>query len=302
MKNSLVICSKKLGKPVTLTIALSLSMTFACLGTSDDDSSSSSTSYDPDTWNSGIRDLNNSFDWSNSEDTDTSSIDMSSDQVGLDDPFSFFVTSLSAMLELSGSVDGFGGDLGGLEGADNICQTIAGNVGAGSKTWRAFLSVTGLIDGIAVNAIDRIGEGPWYDRNGRLIAENVAGLIGDRPAGDAQTVDDLPDEFGQPLSFLGDSHDILTGSNDVGELDSTDPTTTCNDWTETDLTAAVNRVIVGHSWPRADSGPSGGIQSWMSEHPAPGCLPGVTLEDLGPGLDGTVGGAGGYGGIYCFAL
>lgn len=297
MKNPILIFSKKPGNTITLSIALIFSMAIACLGTSDDDdSSSSSSSYDPDSWSSGIRDLNNSFDGNNP------STDISSDSSGSDDPFSFFVTSLEAMRDLSGSVDGFGGDLGGLAGADNICQTIAEGVGAGTKTWRAFLSVAGLFDGVAVNAIDRIGEGPWYDRNGRLIAENIAGLLGDRPAGDAQTVDDLPDEFGQPLSFLGDSHDILTGSNSVGELDSTDPTTTCNDWTETDLPAAVNRVNVGHSWPRADGGPGGGTQSWMSEHPAPGCLPGVTLEDLGPGFDGTVGGAGGYGGIYCFAL
>src|SRR5262245_53883373 len=82
--------------------------------------------------------------------------------------FSFFVTSLDTMRTQSGSQDGFGGNLGGLAGADAICQTAAANVGFGAKHWRAFLSVTA--DGAGggpVNAIDRIGEGPWYDRNGR---------------------------------------------------------------------------------------------------------------------------------------
>ena len=86
--------------------------------------------------------------------------------------FSFFVTSW-----LSGSAAGFGGDLrfgkaDGLSGGDEICRVIAESSlpGSGAKGWRAFLSVTKGADGKPVHAIDRVGEGPWYDRRGRLVA------------------------------------------------------------------------------------------------------------------------------------
>ena len=43
--------------------------------------------------------------------------------------------------------------------------------------------------------------------------------------------------------------------------------------------------------------------NWIAAHFVPGCEPGVQLEQLGGGQGTmTVGGAGGYGGIYCFAL
>ena len=93
--------------------------------------------------------------------------------------FSFFVTSLKAMQALSGSPLGFGGDLrfgeqgpgAGLRGADKICSAVAemSMPGSAQKQWRAFLSVASDADGQPVNAIDRIGEGPWYDRLGRLV-------------------------------------------------------------------------------------------------------------------------------------
>ena len=108
--------------------------------------------------------------------------------------FSFFVTSLEAVRRESGNENGFGGDLGGLEGADEICTRIAENSmpGSGAKIWRAFLSTT------TEDAIDRIGEGPWYDRTGRLISENIEGLLNERPDGDPTIVDDLPNETGVP--------------------------------------------------------------------------------------------------------
>jgi hypothetical protein len=97
--------------------------------------------------------------------------------------FSFFVTSLKAMRELSGSQNGFGGDLrfgetgegAGLRGADKICTRIAERSmpGSGAKQWRAFLSATsGGANGGAVHAIDRVGQGPWYDRLARLVANS----------------------------------------------------------------------------------------------------------------------------------
>ena len=102
-----------------------------------------------------------------------------------DEQFSFFVTSLSAMRALSGSQNGFGGDLkfgetgdgAGLRGADKICATIADRSmpGSSAKKWRAFLSTS------SVDAKDRVGDGPWYDRKGRLVAMDLQGLLGERP-------------------------------------------------------------------------------------------------------------------------
>ncbi len=221
--------------------------------------------------------------------------------------FSFFVTSLEAIQRLSGSNDGYGGDLGGLEGADQICQTIGGEAGAGHKTWRAFLSVTDGGGGQPVHAIDRIGEGPWYDANERLVAEDLAGLLNARPAGDAQSVNDLPDEWGVPISVLGDAHDVITGSNQQGQLARNDRNSTCNDWTSSDA-IGLNLVMCGHSFPRMGPGggrPGGGGRGgahWLSDHPLRGCTPGINLLQNGPGEGTCIGCSGGYGAIYCFAL
>jgi hypothetical protein len=227
---------------------------------------------------------------------------------------SFFVTSLDAMRRLSGSQDGFGGDFGGLAGADEICQTIAEGVGVGAKTWRAFLSVTRGEDGNPVHAIERIGEGPWYDANDRLVAQNIQGLLGERPDGDAQTINDLPDENGVPISALGDAHDIVTGSNQQGRLDSTNPASTCNDWTSADGNVGGDLIKCGHSFPRMARGgggrpgggggrPNRGGGNWVSDHTLRGCAPGVELRQTGggQGLD-FIGASGGYGGLYCFSV
>jgi hypothetical protein len=211
------------------------------------------------------------------------------------EPFSFFVTSLEAIRRESGSQDGYGGDLGGLSGADEICTRIAESAmeGAGAKGWRAFLSTS------TENAIDRIGEGPWYDRVGRLIAEDLDGIRSERPAGDPQIVDDLPNEMGVPnRAGTGggddDNHDTLTGSNSDGEWDGG---STCDDWTSTTTSQGPR---IGHSWP-ANSG-----QGWIQAHTAPGCAPSVNLVQGGgggmQGGGGGIGDSGGYGGFYCFAL
>lgn len=233
--------------------------------------------------------------------------------------FSFFVTSMASMLELAKAMDpaldeGFGGDFtygevgagAGLRGADKICTVIAEKSMAGNnKRWRAFLSVTKGEDGMPVNAIDRVGNGPWYDRIGRVVAMNKAGLMTTRPTGgDEAIADDLPNEFGVPNNQPDpnmpevDNHDTLTGSNEQGELDSTNMSDTCNDWTSKVGQQGMGPPRIGHSWPRQDG------QSWISEHDAGGCGPGVNIFGQGgpqPG-DYTVGAGGGYGGIYCFAL
>jgi hypothetical protein len=217
--------------------------------------------------------------------------------------FSFFVTSLGGMRRLSGKDIGFGGDLRfgeatGLEGADKICRTLAeGSMpGAGQKEWHAFLSTT------TVNAIDRVGNGPWYDRLGRLVAASKADLLNERPRGaDTAIVDDLPNEEGVPNHTDGspgcsgntcpDNHDTLTGSKSDGTWDGQ---STCDDWTNLE---ADGQPRIGHSWP------AGSGMNWIQAHSVSGCAAGVGIVQGGKGSgSGHVGALGGYGGIYCFAL
>ena len=181
---------------------------------------------------------------------------------GSDMRFSFFMTSFVAMQKLSNSTNGFGGDLrygesNGLAGADKICREIAESSmpGSGSKTWRAFLSATKGPDGMPVHAIDRIGEGPWYDRLGRLFAMTKIDAINVRPKG-AHTaiINDFPNEDGVPNHapdgmMQVDNHDVLTGTGTEGKLFSEDPKFTCQDWTSSEGAAGTPRV--GHSWPRS---------------------------------------------------
>ncbi|MFC1609432.1 hypothetical protein ACFL6C_00605 [Myxococcota bacterium] len=231
--------------------------------------------------------------------------------------FSFFVTSLAALQDLSASQDGFGGDLtfsetgpgAGLRGADQICAAIAERSmpGSSAKQWRAFLGVTDDGSGNPVNAIDRIGDGPWHDRVGRMLAPTRADLLFERPQnGDPTIRDDLPNEDGipnhrpDPTQPEVDNHHMLTGSDENGELESS--SATCQDWTTADGSSANGRPSCGFAWPRGGGGGGGG--HWMTSYAAPGCAPGVDIGGGGgpPPGDDTVGGGGGYGGFYCFAL
>jgi hypothetical protein len=219
--------------------------------------------------------------------------------------FSFFMTSQAGLQRLSNNENGFGGDLkfgkaDGVSGADEICRQLAETSMPGNgKTWRAFLSATKGPDGKAVNAIDRVGEGPWYDRRGRVVAMNKAALLQERPEGaDPAISDDLPNEDGVPNHNPGtgiiDNHNVLTGSTEMGTLDTQGLTATCQDWTNS--TSEGGRPRCGVSWPR------GGIVHWISVLNESGCEPGATPPGADSGPRGTVGGLGGYGGIYCFAL
>lgn len=237
--------------------------------------------------------------------------------------FSFFVTSLRALQELSGNSQGFGGDLrygetgpgAGLRGADRICAAIAERSMPGSsrKQWRAFLSVTNGGAGTPVHAIDRIGAGPWYDRLGRLFGNNLTEITAIRPTtANAAIRNDFPNEDGvpnhrpDPTAGQVDNHDMLTGSNTSGRLYGN--TATCLDWTS----ALGNRTTegrprVGHSWPRntgGGGGMGGSMDHWMSSLDEAGCAPGVSLIEMGGPILSmpTVGSGGGYGGFYCFAL
>jgi hypothetical protein len=232
--------------------------------------------------------------------------------------FSFFLISHSALRREAGNQDGFGGNFGGLKGADAICQRIAQHSSPcqSGKVWRAFLSTS------TVDAIDRVGEGPWYDRLGRLLASAKADLLQDRPRGaNVMIANDLPNEDGVPNrnpdgTGQVDNHQILTGSGSDGRLykqtemagaDEGGSSTSCGgeawsaqratcwDWTSAEPKGCPR---VGHSWPRQGSG-----LNWISVWNEGGCAPGGNLTEAG-GLDGTrrVGSAGGYGGFYCFAV
>lgn len=256
--------------------------------------------------------------------------------------FSFFVTSHKALQALSGSVDGFGGDLrygeaDGLSGADKICREIAERSMkcASTKGWRAFLSTTtGGPNGGPVHAIDRLGDGPWYDRIGRIVAMNKAALVNQRPMGaDPAILMDLPNEDGVPNHApdgeLLDNHDMITGSNTEGKLYTgrADPLeSTCKDWTSKERWGAPR---CGHPWPTMGKGgfpvgsaggpgfpggfgggsgfPGGGsigdLAHWISALDEAGCAPGAFLVEMGPPNPNnpTIGSGGGYGGFYCFA-
>lgn len=238
-------------------------------------------------------------------------------------PFSFFVTSLTALRRLSGSEHGFGGDLtygetgegAGLRGADKICTEIAESSmpGARAKTWRAYLSApTGGADGGPTHAIDRIGPGPWYDRLGRLFSASRANLNGFRPVdADDAIKNDFPNEHGVPNhnpdgTGVVDNHDTLTGSAADGTIYTGTANPTCSGWTSKE--GAAGRPRVGHSWPRRSGGScpsnSGCYGHWTSSLDEAGCAPGVNLIEMGGPKpnDPTVGSGGGYGGFYCFAL
>jgi hypothetical protein len=180
------------------------------------------------------------------------------------DNMSFFVTSANA---------GAGGDLGGLSGADAYCDSLASAVGAGGKSWRAYLSTS------SVDARDRIGDGPWYNAAGEMIAADVGGLHGDNNL----TAETALNEKGESPNYIGGAqpleHDILTGTNEDG----TASDMTCNDWTDG---SADSQAMLGH----ADRlGRNPGVNSWNAVHASQGCA----MENLTP--------TGGAGMFYCFA-
>jgi hypothetical protein len=233
--------------------------------------------------------------------------------------FSFFVTSMAAMQDLADTVAGFGGDYrfgetgpgAGLRGADKICATIAERSMKGSsvKGWRAFLSVTADAYGKQVDAISRVGEGPWYDRTGRLLAPTKADLLAVRPKnGDPSIQNDIPNENGipnhrpDPSKPQDDNHHTVTGSNETGKLKSA--TATCKDWTTSVGSSANGQPSCGFAWPRGGAGSTGSGSNWITTWDAPGCAAGIDVASSGGAPPGSIiiGGGGGYGAFYCFAL
>ncbi len=189
--------------------------------------------------------------------------------------------SLSLFVSSTGSATG---NLGGLAGADKRCQDLADAVGAGAKTWHAYLSVENGPNDQPVHAKDRIGAGPWYNAALVMVAADVADLH--TKIGDAEV---FLDEHGEkvPGQWEGspdpNQHDILTGSNKDGTVA---PGKTCADWTSEDPALFAQ---VGHSdglGPMMSDAEQ--YRSWNSVHESGGC------NDTAP--------KGGAGRVYCFAI
>lgn len=186
----------------------------------------------------------------------------------------FFLTSTNP---------GKGADLGGLAGADAYCQALATEAGAGGKIWRAYLSTTATADTVAVNARDRIGNGPWKNFQGVVIANNIEELHNNNNI----TKQTALTEKGQVVNGRGDTpnlHDILTGSAMDGRTIQGDTDTTCGNWTK----GAEGSAMLGHS-DRVGLTDTIEAKSWNSSHLSRGC----SLENLAS--------TGGGGLFYCFA-
>jgi hypothetical protein len=190
----------------------------------------------------------------------------------------FFITSAGP---------GKGADLGGLEGADRHCQALAQAVGAGGRTWRAYLSTQAVGGAPAVNARDRIGRGPWQNAKGVAIAQDVAELHGPNKI----TKQTALTEQGEMVNGRGDTpnrHDILTGSMPDGRAFPPGEDRTCRNWTS----SAQGAAMVGHH-DRLGLRDDDASKSWNASHPSRGPDGGCSQADLRS--------TGGDGLFYCFA-
>ena len=188
---------------------------------------------------------------------------------------SFFVTS-------AGSGDG--ANLGGLEGADTHCATLAKAAGSAKTSWKAYLSTTAPQGEAGINARDRIGKGPWQNVNGVVIATSVEELHSDKAN---VTKDTALTETGAKVNGRGDTpneHDMLTGSDPDGRYSTAGGDTTCKNWTSDTEGSA----IVGHH-DRMGLKDTRHMKSWNSSHGSAGCSQEALVK---------TGCAGRY---YCFA-
>ena len=180
----------------------------------------------------------------------------------------FFLTSVGR---------GFGGNLGGLAGADNHCQRLAQNVGRGDHTWRAYLSAPATSSSPVVHARDRIGKGPWVNAAGTRVAANLSELHSpDNQLGRETALTE------KGTTVATGRHDILTGSNSDGTLAAGPADTTCAGWTSLD---PAGRAMLGHH----NRSGGGRGDSWNSAHLSRGCSQNALKASMGDGL------------FYCFA-
>jgi len=188
---------------------------------------------------------------------------------------SFFVTSAGP---------GKGADLGGLEGADAHCATLAKAAGASKTNWKAYLSTTAPQGEAGVNARDRIGAGPWQNVKGVVIANDVNDLHSETAN---LTKETAVNEKGEIVMGRGDAinmHDILTGSDPLGMYSTAGGDTTCKNWTS----SAEGSAIVGHH-DRMGLKDTRHMKAWNSSHGSAGCAQDALVKTGGAGL------------FYCFA-
>jgi hypothetical protein len=186
---------------------------------------------------------------------------------------------------VTGTPVGKGGDLGGLAGADAHCQELAAAVGAGNKSWRAYLSTADTPAGKGINAKDRIGNGPWQNSKGVVVAQNVGDL---HSANNKLGRENSLNERGQMVSSFGyvpNQHDALTGSTPEGTaFAGSNINMTCGNWTSSEF----GKAMLGHIDKRggADNETQ---RSWNSTHQSRGCTQADFVATGGNGL------------FYCFA-
>jgi hypothetical protein len=178
-----------------------------------------------------------------------------------------------------------GANFGGLEGADAYCQGLAARAGAGTKTWRAYLSQQAMGGKTAVNAKDRIGNGPWVNAAGTQIAANVADLH-DPAKANINVTTALTETNRMVMSrlFVVNYHDILTGTNADGTAPAADKDMTCGNWTK----GGEGTAMVGHH-DRMGLSEAPEAKSWNASHPTRGCDNASLRTTGGNGL------------LYCFA-
>jgi hypothetical protein len=187
----------------------------------------------------------------------------------------FFVTS---------SPIGKGGDLGGLAGADAHCQQLAATVGAGGKTWHAYMSSPELPTAKGINARDRIGSGPWQNSKGAVIAQSVDDL---HSASNKLTSETALTERGTRISGIGFTpnwHDALTGSDREGRAFPGNVNMTCNNWSSSEF----GKAMLGHI-DRTGLADNDYAHSWNASHQSRGCSQADLIATGGNGL------------FYCFA-
>jgi hypothetical protein len=189
---------------------------------------------------------------------------------------------------VTGNGPGKGADLGGIEGADRYCQTLAERHGAGGKTWHAYLSTQDADGKPAANARDRVGKGPWQNFKGEVVATSVDDLHSDNNKLSAMTSLSERGLVIPGVGFAPNRHDVLTGSTPEGKAFPAGEDRTCRNWTSSTQGAA----MVGHIDRKGlrDDAPA---RSWNSSHPSRGSDGGCSQADLR--------GTGGDGLFYCFA-
>jgi hypothetical protein len=186
----------------------------------------------------------------------------------------FFITSAGS---------GMGANLGGLEGADRLCQLLAETAGSKKVQWHAYLSTLPSNGKPGVDARDRIGKGPWYNAKGVKVADNVADLHSDN---NKLSKENSLTETGAVVNGRGDTpnmHDILTGSKLDGTAYVGEGYTNCDNWTG----SGEGSARVGH---HDRQGGGEFPTSWNSAHGSRGCSQANLVATGGNGL------------FYCFGI